>query len=50
MATSDLDTQHTIELMMGDIRIKISNSLDPGLLAMPFQLLKEYSCQSASLA
>lgn len=44
IAVSDLGTPHTIELMMGDIRIKISNSVEPGLLAMIFRLLKEPSC------
>lgn len=44
MAASDSDTAHTIELMMGDIRIKISNSVNPGLLTLIFQLLKAQSC------
>lgn len=44
MTASDPDTAHTIELMMGDIRIKISNSVNPGLLTLIFQLLKVQSC------
>lgn len=44
MTASDPDTAHTIELMMGDIRIKISNSVNPGLLTMIFQMLKAQSC------
>ena len=44
MTAADPDTAHTIELMMGDIRIKISNSVNPGLLTMIFQMLKAQSC------
>ena len=44
MTAADPDTAHTIELMMGDIRIKISNSVNPGLLTLIFQLLKAQSC------
>lgn len=49
MTAADPDTAHTIELMMGDIRIKISNSVNPGLLTMIFQMLKAQSCQPTSL-
>lgn len=41
MTAADPDAAHTIELMMGDIRIKISNS---GLLTMIFQMMKAQSC------
>ena len=44
MTAEDPDTAHTIELMMGDIRIKISNSANPDLLTMIFQMLKAQSC------
>lgn len=37
------DNPHTIELMAGDITVKISNSVDPGLLAAIFRLLKGQS-------
>lgn len=39
-----LDTSHTIELMMDNIRVKISNAADPGLLAEILLILKGQPC------
>lgn len=50
MAASDLGTSHTIELMMGEVPMKISSSVAPDLLATLFQLLKRQPCQPISPA
>ncbi len=39
-----LDNSHTIELMMDNFRVKISNAADPGLLAEILRILKGQSC------
>lgn len=43
-AAANPDRLHTIELMTGDITVKLSNSVDPGLLATVFRLLKGQPC------
>lgn len=45
MAVSDFGTSHTIEFMMGEVQMEISNSVGPDLPAMIFQLLKEQPCR-----
>lgn len=39
-----LNNSHTIELMMDNFRVKISNAADPGLLAEILRILKGQSC------
>lgn len=39
-----LDNSHTIEVAMKDVRIRISNTADPVLLAHTIQLLQESTC------
>lgn len=39
-----IDNSHTIELMMGDVSLKISNSADPVLLQQIIQLLRPVLC------
>lgn len=44
MQKSYLDNSHTIEVVMKDITIRISNDADPGLLARTLRLIREVSC------
>lgn len=39
-----LDNSHTIELMMGDVSLKVSNSADPVLLQQIIRMLRPVSC------
>ena len=39
-----LDSSHTIELMVDNFRVKISNATDPKLLAEILRILKGQSC------
>ena len=39
-----LDNSHTIEVAMKDVRIRISNTAEPVLLAHTIQLLQESTC------
>lgn len=43
-AVENPDRRHTIELMTGGITVKLSNLVDPGLLAAVFRLLKGQPC------
>ena len=44
MHTPYLDNSHTIEVVMKDIAIRISNDADPVLPTRTFRLLQEFSC------
>ena len=39
-----LDNSHTIEVIMKDVRIHISNDVDPVLLTRTLRLIREISC------
>ncbi len=39
-----IDNPHTIELMMGDVSLKVSNSADPVLLQQIIRMLRPVSC------
>ncbi len=39
-----IDNSHTIELMMGDVSLKVSNSADPVLLQQIIRMLRPVSC------
>ncbi len=39
-----IDNSHTIELMMGDVSLKISNSADPALLQQVIRMLRPVLC------
>ncbi len=39
-----IDNSHTIELMMGDVSLKISNSADPALLQQIIRMLRPVLC------
>lgn len=39
-----IDNSHTVELMMGDVSLKISNSADPVLLQQIIRLLRPVPC------
>lgn len=39
-----LDNSHTIEVIMKDVRIHISNDVDPFLLTRTLRLIREISC------
>ena len=43
-AVANPDRLHSIELMTSDITVKLSNSVDPGLLTAVFRLLKGQPC------
>ena len=44
MTAADPDTAHTIELMMDDVSLKISNSADPFLLQQVIRMLRPLQC------
>lgn len=39
-----LDNSHTIEVIMKDVRIHVSNDVDPALLTKTLRLIREISC------
>ncbi len=39
-----IDNSHTIELMMGDVSLKVSNSADPALLQQLIRMLRPVLC------
>ena len=48
LVRKQLDNSHAVELMMDNIRVKISNTADPGLPAEILRILKGQPCQTTS--